>query len=86
VHQVAGPFPLVPLYRGLGFQVPQPNDSQLAECPDHGGVGSLKQASDVTEVQTLVPQLHGLLQLLRIKRPPLGAAHTPLIRQGRWPA
>ena len=38
------------------------------------------------EGAALVPELHGLLQLLRIERSPLGAAHTPSIRQCRWPA
>jgi hypothetical protein len=33
-----------------------------------------------------VPQIHGLLQLLRIERPPLGAANTPSIRQCGWTA
>jgi hypothetical protein len=29
-----------------------------------------------------VPEVHGVLQLLRIERPPLGAANAPSIRQG----
>ncbi|GDX73859.1 hypothetical protein LBMAG40_05160 [Cyanobium sp.] len=33
-----------------------------------------------------MPEVHSLLQLLRIERPPLGAANTPSIRQCRWPA
>jgi hypothetical protein len=33
-----------------------------------------------------VPELHCLLQLLRIELPPLGAANTPSTRQGSWPA
>jgi quinolinate synthase len=36
---------------------------------------------DVPEVEPLVAEIHGLLELLRIERPPLGAAHTPSIRQ-----
>ena len=31
-----------------------------------------------------MPELHGPLQLLRIKHPPLGAAQTPTIRKDRW--
>jgi len=31
----------------------------------------------VPEVEPLVAEIHGLLELLRIERPPLGAAHTP---------
>jgi hypothetical protein len=30
-----------------------------------------------------MPQFYGLLQLLRIERPPLGAANAPSIRQCR---
>jgi hypothetical protein len=32
-------------------------------------------------MQALMPELHGTLQVLRIERPPLGAANTPSIRQ-----
>jgi hypothetical protein len=35
-------------------------------------------------VQPLMPEVHGLLQLLGIERPPLAAAHTVSIRQGRY--
>jgi hypothetical protein len=35
----------------------------------------------VPEVRPLMAQIHGLLELLRIERPPLGAAHAPSIRQ-----
>jgi hypothetical protein len=35
----------------------------------------------VAEVEALVTELHGVLQLLRIERPPLGAANTLSIRQ-----
>jgi len=31
-----------------------------------------------------VPEIHGVLQLLRIERPTLGAANTPSIRQRGW--
>jgi hypothetical protein len=44
---------------------------------------NLEQASDVPEVQTLLTQLHGLVQLLRIMGTPLGAGNTPTIRQRR---
>ena len=33
-----------------------------------------------------MPEVHSLLQLLRIERPPLGAANTPSIRQCRYAA
>jgi hypothetical protein len=35
----------------------------------------------VPEVEPLLAEIHGLLQVLRIERPPLGAAHAPSIRQ-----
>jgi hypothetical protein len=35
----------------------------------------------VAEVKALVTEIHGLLQLLRIERPPLGEANTVSIRQ-----
>jgi hypothetical protein len=35
----------------------------------------------VPQVQSLMTELHGLLLLLRIERPPLGAANTASIRQ-----
>jgi hypothetical protein len=47
---------------------------------------NLEQASDESEVQTLLPQLNGMMQLLRIKGPPLSAGHTPTTRQHRWHA
>jgi hypothetical protein len=35
----------------------------------------------VPEVEALVTEIHGLLQLLWIERPPLAAANTASIRQ-----
>jgi hypothetical protein len=35
----------------------------------------------VPQVQSLMTELHGLLLLLRIERPPLSAANTASIRQ-----
>jgi len=35
----------------------------------------------VAHMHTLVTKRHGVLQLLRIEHPPLGAANTPSIRQ-----
>jgi hypothetical protein len=45
-----------------------------------------QQPGDSPEGATLVPEVHGLLQVLRIERPPLCAAHAATIRQCRWPA
>jgi hypothetical protein len=63
-----------------------PWPSVLAECHDSGGAVNLEQASDESEVQTLLPQINGMMQLLRNKGPPLSAGHTPTIRQQRWHA
>jgi hypothetical protein len=46
----------------------------------------LQQPGNVAEVQALVTEIHGALQLLRIERPPLGAAHAASIRQRGWAA
>ena len=81
VDQVTRPLPLVAVDWRLGVQVSQPAQPQAAENPGHGGEGSDQQPGDVAEVQPLVPELYGALQVLRIERPPLGAANTASIRQ-----
>jgi hypothetical protein len=40
----------------------------------------------VPEVQALVTEIHRVLQLLWIERPPLRAAHAPSIRHRGWTA
>jgi hypothetical protein len=40
----------------------------------------------VPEVQALMAEIHGVLQLLWIERPPLGAAHAASTRQRGWTA
>jgi hypothetical protein len=84
VDQVSWPLPLVALHRWFGFQVPQSPQPQTAESPGNGGERCLQQPGDVPEVEPLVAEIHGVLQLLRIERPPLGAANTPTIRQRGW--
>lgn len=81
VDQISWPLPLVALHWNLGFQIPQASEAEPAEGPGDGGEGSLQQARNVPEVEPLVAKFHGVLQLLRIERPPLGAANTPSIRQ-----
>jgi hypothetical protein len=44
----------------------------------------LSPDSDVHESRTLVVEIHGMLQLLRIERPPLVAAHAASLRQRGW--
>jgi hypothetical protein len=39
----------------------------------------------MAQIQALMPELHGALQVLRIERPPLGAADTASIRQRGCP-
>ena len=84
VNQVAEPFPFVALKMRLGFQVLQPAQAQAIERSGHGGEGSREQPGDVTLVEPLIAQLNSALQMLRIKRPPLGAANAAPIRQRGW--
>jgi len=84
VNQVAGPFPFVALNRRLGFQVSQPTQPQAVQRSGHGGEGGSEKSGDVTQVQSLMTQLHGTLQALRIQRQPLGAANTASIGQRSW--
>ena len=86
VDQVAWPVPLVPLHRDFGLQVPQTPEAQSAESPSDGGEGRPQEPGNVPEVEPLVAEIHGLLELLRVERPPLGAAHAPSIRQRGWTA
>ncbi|WP_254971708.1 hypothetical protein [Cyanobium sp. Candia 9D4] len=41
----------------------------------------MEESGDVPQVQPLMAQNHGLLELLRVERPPLGASHAASIRQ-----
>jgi hypothetical protein len=81
MDQISGLLPLVALDRGLGLEIPQPPQTKAVEHPGHGGEGCDQKPGDVAEVEALVTQIHGLLLLLRIERPPLGEANTPSIRQ-----
>jgi hypothetical protein len=65
----------------FGLKVSQPPQAHAAENPGHGGERCYQKPPDVAEVQPLMPQLYGLLQMPRIERPPLGAANTASIRQ-----
>jgi hypothetical protein len=81
VDQLTRPLQLVAVDWWYGVQVSQPPQPQAVEKPRHGGEGRDQQPGDVAEVEALVTEIHGLLRLLRIERPPLGAANTPSIRQ-----
>jgi hypothetical protein len=43
--------------------------------------GRDQQPGNVAKVEALVAEIHGMLQLLRIERPPLGGVNTASIRQ-----
>jgi hypothetical protein len=86
VDQVTWPLPLVTLHDWFGIQVPQSPQPQATESPGNGGERSLQQPGDVAEVESLVPEIHRLLELLRIERAPHSAADAPSIRQRGWTA
>ena len=86
VDQVARSVPLVALHRRSGLQVAESPQAQPAEGTGNGGEGSRQQPGDVAQMQPLVTEIHGLLQLLRIERPALVAPNTPPIRKCRWTA
>jgi len=81
VDQVSRPLAFIPLDRWFGVQIPETGQAQPAEGPGDGRESGVEQPGDVAHVQALVPERNGVLQLLRIERPPLGAANTPSIRQ-----
>ena len=84
VYHVAGALPLVALHWLPGLQIPEPAKPQGVHHLPDGGEGSLQGLGDSAECAALVAVIHGLLQLLRIERPPLAAANTPAIRQRGW--
>ena len=86
VDQVARSLPLVALHRRSGLQVAESPQAQPAEGSGNGGEGSRQQPGDVAQMQPLVTEIHGLLQLLRIERPALVVPNTPPIRKCRWTA
>jgi hypothetical protein len=69
VDQLTRALPLVPVHRRSGFQVPQSPEAQTSEDPGHGEEGCLQEPGDVPEVQPLMAEIHGLLELLRTERP-----------------
>ena len=81
MDHVARALPLVALHWLLGLQIVEPAKPQRVDHPPDGGEGRLEGPGDAAECAALMPEVHGLLQLLRIERPPLVAANTPSIRQ-----
>jgi len=86
MDHVARAFPLVALHWLPGLQIPEPAKPQGVHHPPDNGKRRLEGLSDPAERAALVPEVHSPLQLLRIERPPLGAAHTPSIHQCRYTA
>ncbi len=81
MNHVARCLPLVPLLRSLGLRVPQAAKAQSLYHAPHGGQGSAHSLGDPPEGAALLAEVQRMLQLLRIERPPLGAANAPSIRQ-----
>jgi hypothetical protein len=81
MDQVSWMLPLVALDRRFRLQISQPLETKAVEHPGHGGEGSGQQPGDVPEVEALVTEIHGLLQLLWIERPTLAASNTVSIHQ-----
>ena len=84
MDHVAGALPLVALHWLPGLQIPEPAKPQGVHHPPDSGEGRLQGLGNSAERAALVAVIHGLLQLLRIERPPLAAANTPAIRQRGW--
>jgi hypothetical protein len=81
VDQVARPRPFVPLYRWFGIQIEQAPEPPSAECPVQSGEWRPQQTANMSEVEPLATELHGVLPLLRIERLPLGAADARSARK-----
>ncbi|KAF0653166.1 hypothetical protein L107_09526 [Cyanobium sp. Copco_Reservoir_LC18] len=69
----------------LRIDVAQTDQPQAPHRQGQVGDGHQQRSGDLAEGAALVPELHGLLQGLRIERPPLAEANTPSIRQCHWP-
>ena len=63
--QVSGMLPLVALDWMFGLEIPQPPQTKAIEHPGHGGEGCSQQPGDGAEVEPLVTEIQGMLQLLR---------------------
>jgi hypothetical protein len=74
VDQVAWHLPLVALHRRFWVQVSQPAQAQPIEGSRDVGEGGLQQPGDVAEVQALMPELHGALQVKLHRRRGTGPA------------
>jgi hypothetical protein len=74
----------VPIGAGarLGWlQVLEPAETQDLEHPANGGERRRQQPGHSSERAALMAEVHSVLQLLWIERPPLGTANTASIHQ-----
>ncbi len=67
---------LVALDRRLELKIPESAQAQPVQDPRHNGERSIMQPGEVPEMQPLMLELDGAMQVLPIWRPPLGAANT----------
>lgn len=81
MDQIARRLALVGLHWRLGLQAAQAPQAQVVKGPGHGEEGRAQQPGDVTKVQPLMEELHGMLKAVRIERPPLGAVRTASFHQ-----
>ncbi len=68
---VSGMLPLTALDWRFGLEITQPPETKAVEQLGHGGEGIGQQPGDVPQVEALVAEVLGLLQLLWIERLPL---------------
>jgi hypothetical protein len=62
--------------RRTRVETPHPVQPQTPNRAGHGANRCQKQSVNLTVDEALGPELHSLLQLLRIARPPLAAANA----------
>ena len=67
MDHVARLLPLVSLHRRFWVEVPESVQPQAPHRPGQGADRHQQQPGDSPEGAALVPELHGLLQLLRIE-------------------
>jgi len=81
MDHVAGPCPLIEAHRLSRLQILEPAKPYGREQPTNGGERSCQHPGNATESAALMAEINGVLQLLWIERPPLGAANTTSIHQ-----
>jgi len=82
MDHVAGLVPLVSAYRHRRLQIFKTSQAHGVEGSPHGGERCRQQPGDASEGEVLMTQVHGLLQLLWIERPPLSTTPAASIHEG----